>query len=314
VSTPIEISVVVCTRNRAASLEAALTSLARQTLAPARYEVIVVDNGSTDETPRLARAAGVRALVEPRVGLSRARNRGTEAAAGEIIAFLDDDAVAREDWLARIAAGFAAGDAGALTGRVEPLWEAPRPDWLPDVLLPYLSVVDWGARAGALHPGQWLCGTNMAFRRAALARAGGFSEALGRRGDVLLSSEEVLVQRRLAAHGIAARYDPSLVVDHRVPAERVAPAWLARRAYWQGVSNAICDRLAPGVLDARPWLRCAASGVTLVATSWRLASRGTRGVAGRCKALLRAGYVLGWTGLVTGPALRSPVPSRTLGA
>ena len=313
-SNAIEISVVVCTRNRAPSLAATLASLAAQTLDAARVEVVVVDNGSTDDTPDLlARTPGVRAVVEPRVGLSAARNTGVKAAAGEVVAFIDDDAVARADWLARIAAGFADGGVGALTGRVEPVWEAPRPVWLPDALLPYLSVVDWGGRACILERGQWLCGTNMAFRRAALARAGGFSEALGRRDGVLLSNEEVLVQRRLAADGVVARYDPAVVVGHRVPAERVAPDWLARRAFWQGVSNAICDRLAADVVGAPPWLRCAGSAAATVATPWRLAGRGTRGIEPRCKALLRAGYVLGWTGLVTGMALPSPRRSRTLG-
>ena len=312
-SNAIDISVVVCTRNRAASLPATLASLAEQTLDAARFEVVVVDNGSTDGTAALlARTPGVRAVAEPRVGLSAARNAGVSAAAGEVLAFIDDDAVARADWLARIAARFADVDVGALTGRVEPMWESPRPAWLPDALLPYLSVVDWGGRAGLLERGQWLCGTNMAFRRAELARAGGFSEALGRRDGVLLSNEEVLVQRRLAARGIAARYDPVVVVGHRVPTERVAPDWLARRAFWQGVSNAICDRLAADVGDPSAWLRCAGSAAATVAAPWRLAGRGTRGIEARCKAFLRTGYVLGWTGLVTGAALPSPVPARNV--
>lgn len=297
-----EISVVVCTRSRAPLLAATLASLGRQTLAADRYEVLVVDNGSSDDTPEVVRraagcGANLRGLSEPRTGLSRARNTGVAAAAGAVVAFVDDDALVSEEWLARIAASFAASTTGAVTGRVEPLWEAPRPPWLSDALLPYLSIVDWGAVAGALAPGRWLCGTNMAFRREDLLAVGGFAEDLGRRGEKLLSMEEVDVQSRLSARGVVLRYEPAMVVSHRVGAERLTPPWLERRAFWQGVSNAIFERHA-GVLRLRPWLHLAAFGGVLLAAPWRLRGRGgVERVERRCKALLRLGYVLGWARL-----------------
>jgi glucosyl-dolichyl phosphate glucuronosyltransferase len=298
-----EISVIVCTRNRAGSLAATLESLSRQTMDDARYEVVVVDNASTDETPDVvsrARRPNLRMVSEPRVGLSRARNTGTAAATGEIVVFLDDDAIASPDWLAAVATCFAAHAAGAATGRVEAVWEAARPAWLADGLLPYLSIVDWGERAGVLGAAQWLCGTNMAFRRRALLEVGGFPEDLGRVDDKLLSMEEVVVQRRLESRGVPVRYDPALVVRHRIPASRVTPQWLERRAFWQGVSSAICERRSTGALSLRPWLYFAAFGGLLLGTAWRIAGRGrVAGLERRCTALMRAGYVLGWSGIVS---------------
>jgi hypothetical protein len=186
-----------------------------------------------------------------------------------------------------------------VTGRVLPIWEAPRPAWLEDALLPYLSLVDRGRYAAALGPGRWLCGTNMAIRRAALADVGGFPDDLGRTDGTLRSMEEVVVQRWLEARGLATRYDPALVVRHRVPAARMTPAWFERRALWQGVSSARCERHCAGVLAARPWLCFAGFTAGLAARAWTLAGRGRpRGLARRCEALMRAGYVLGWSGLV----------------
>jgi glycosyltransferase involved in cell wall biosynthesis len=298
----IEISIIVCTRNRASSLTATLQSLARQTMDRGRYEVLVVDNASTDETAAVVAQAGtdnLRCLSEPKIGLSRARNTGVAAAAGDVVAFLDDDAIASEDWLAAIAACFAAHAPGAVTGNVQGLWEVERPSWLPDALLPYLSLVDWGDRAGALVRGQWLCGTNMALHRRALLDVGGFAEELGRIDEKLLGMEEVGVQRALERRGIPVRYDPALVVRHRVPASRVTPEWLERRAFWQGVSSALCERRCAGVLGARPWIHFAGFAGLLAARPWHLAGRGrAEGLEHRCTALMRAGYLLGWSGMV----------------
>jgi glycosyltransferase involved in cell wall biosynthesis len=298
-----EISVIVCTRNRAASLGATLDSLARQTMDRRRFEVLVVDNGSTDDTTAVVGRApldNLRALAEPRLGLSRARNAGVGAAAGDVLAFLDDDATASPDWLDAIAACVEAHAPAAIAGRVEPVWEDSRPDWLPDALLPYLSIVDWGSRGGPIERRQWLCGTNMAIRRHALLDVGGFPEALGRMDAKLLSMEEVVVQRRLERIGALVRYDPAVVVRHHVPASRLTPQWLERRAFWQGVSSALCERTSAGAFAPRPWGYFLGFAGLLLGSWWNLAGRGrVHGLEKRCAALMRAGYVLGWGGIVS---------------
>ena len=122
-------SIAICTLNRAADLKEALLSLLRQSY-PDPYEVIVVDNGSTDETRQVVEEYGklvsipVRYVYEERLGLSVARNRAIREASGEYVLFLDDDAIASEHWIAEIVALFERNPRiGCVGGKIEPLWE-----------------------------------------------------------------------------------------------------------------------------------------------------------------------------------------------
>jgi glucosyl-dolichyl phosphate glucuronosyltransferase len=245
----IRISAIICTLDRADYLRAALASLARQTAPPDAFEVIVVDNGSTDHTPAVLAAvrAALPALVvvtEPRQGLSHARNAGLAKARGDVVAFLDDDAEAEPDWLAALIACF---DGGAhrpacVGGPVTALWDAPRPHWLSASMLPYLTVIDWGLPAGELPPECFIAGVNIAFDRDQLRSLGGFPTALGRVGTNLLSNEELVVQRLLRAAGGSCRWEPSVRVGHHVHPSRLRRRWFLRRYYWQGVSDAVMAR------------------------------------------------------------------------
>ncbi|MGD8281588.1 MAG: glycosyltransferase family 2 protein [Gemmatimonadota bacterium] len=242
------VSAVICTRDRRRYLERSLVSLLQQSAGAGRYEILVVDNASRDDTA--AYLAGLDTgpipttiLHEATTGLSRARNLALSHARGTLIAFLDDDAVAAHDWIERIRAAFAArGDGMAgLAGRVEAIWESTRPDWLSGEALGALAVVDWGPDAGPLTAGQYVVGANMAFRTAALREVGGFPEHLGRIGGDLLSGEETFVADRLAERGRPVFYDPSVIAHHHVQAERLTRGWLVRRAFFQGVSRARAD-------------------------------------------------------------------------
>ena len=245
-SSNVRVSAVICTHNRRRYLEKAVDSLLHQSAAPAVYEILVVDNGSTDGTPayleEVAAATGrLTRLFEARLGLSRARNLGLERARGEFVAFLDDDAVARKDWIERIQCAFDGHgrSVGVLAGRTDPIWEAARPDWLSDRGLGALAIVDWGEDAGFLSEGQYMVGANMAFRTELLREVRGFPENLGRVGDNLLSGEEIFVARLLADRGYPTFYDPSVAVLHHVQRDRLARGWFLRRAYWEGLSRAI---------------------------------------------------------------------------
>jgi len=244
-----EISVVICTHDRHHLLDHAIGSVLEQSLSADRYEIIVVDN-SPDQAAAArhaerhrderVRGARVRYELEPKPGLSNARNVGAGLARGGIVAFIDDDATANRTWLAALLDGYAAFPAaGAVGGRVVPLWAGARPPWLHDDLLTYLSAVDWGGRTRVLRPGEWLAGTNVSFRRQELIECGGFSLGLGRRGSdrVLLSNEEIEVMDRLAARGLSGVYAPEACVEHRIDSARLTPAWLRRRIAWQAVSD-----------------------------------------------------------------------------
>ncbi|MCW5889735.1 MAG: glycosyltransferase family 2 protein [bacterium] len=258
---PPRISAIVCTQDRAAYLAKALRSLAAQTLVPDAYEVVVVDNASRDETPAVIAAAArgavpLIAVHEARRGLAHARNAGLRAAGAPFVAYLDDDAIASPAWLATLLAVFEEErpTPGCAGGRVDPIWEAPRPAWLSDALLPYLTVVDWTPAPGVLEEPRYIAGANLAFARAALEAVGGFAPELGRVGSVLLSNEEILVERRLRRRGYTCYYHPAAAVAHHVPASRLDRRWFLDRFWWQGVSDAVLETLD----DRRPaWRRIA---------------------------------------------------------
>ena len=250
----VSLSIVVCTRDRYALLRGCIGAIERQSLDAEKFELIVVDNSSD----RVAQAAFLKNLVvdcrcdyavEDRPGLSRARNIGTGLARGEIVAFLDDDALADPGWAEAILARFAARPGmGVLGGPVEPIWPAARPDWMPPGLDGFLTILDHGAEPHVLRAHEWLVGANLAFRKSALLAAGGFPETLGRAGEALLSNEDLAVVHRMVEAGLEAFYEPNMRVRHHVHAERLTQAWLRRRMGWQAVS----DLMTPGRTKGEP--------------------------------------------------------------
>ncbi len=218
-----KISVLICTRNRAKSLDATLQRFFAQNFAGGySYELIVVDNGSTDETKQVVercaaqRPGSAQYLFEKRRGLSFARNAGLLAAQGEIIAFTDDDVLVAENWLDEIHREFA-GDPSLcmLGGRVlladERLQSA--------TLMPHLKRGHFGLPDGV----NFVIGANMAFRREVFDRVGRFDVRLGA-GRFFAGSDDIeFVYRGLKA-GYRLLYAPNVLVYHnhnRVTLEQV---------------------------------------------------------------------------------------------
>lgn len=244
----LSISAVVCTHNRREPLLESLLSLLAQDLPKSDYEILVVDNASTDGTSELVRqrfgnAGNLRIVFEPRLGVAIARNTGARQARSNIVAYLDDDALAPPDYLRRFVELYAELEPspGVIGGEMAPIFSADRPEWLTDEVLRWASAwLGWSKEPHWL-PGdhsQWLCETNSAYRVDRLLEAGGFPENLGRVGDSLLSSEG-FVNNVLHQAGFPGYFDPSIVVRHRVSAERMTRTWYRRRAFWQGVSSAV---------------------------------------------------------------------------
>lgn len=243
------VSVVICTLRRPSHLRRALNSLALQTAQKGEFEVLVVDNGPDAQTRRVAaepfiEPLQIRYLIEEKRGLSPARRTGWRAARAHIVAYLDDDAIADSNWVSAIAAAFARSRPLACVGGPITLeWEDTRPRWLPPSLERYFSGLDLGTALRAMGPTEFAYGCNMAFSREVLERTNGFCAPLGRVGGSLLSNEEVLVQRQVDGLGLARVYDPAVGITHQVSSERLTVRWLHRRAYWQGVSDAVVLRL-----------------------------------------------------------------------
>ncbi|HEX7128347.1 MAG TPA: glycosyltransferase [Thermodesulfobacteriota bacterium] len=246
-------TILICTRDRAGLLAETLDSLRRLADPGEPYEVVVVDNGSTDDTRAVVEraAAGspvaLRYVYEPRGGLSAARNRGLREARGDRIAFTDDDVLVDAGWLAAFARAFAARPVDFLGGRVVPRWGAERPGWLPagrtrGEIWGAIALFDYGDEPRPL--GKPL-GANMAFRRAPLLEAGGFREDLGR-DRASLKGQEVpeLLERLKAASGRGGWYVPDAVVQHWIPPDRLTKGYFRRWFYWKGISRAaVKDRV-----------------------------------------------------------------------
>jgi glycosyltransferase involved in cell wall biosynthesis len=239
------ITAAICTLDRPARLDAAVASVLAQEPPEGGFALVIVDNAPSGEVARdLASRHGgdsrVCVVHEPATGLARARNAALERCATELIAFIDDDAIARPGWLRGLVAAFDAepAPAAAAGGPVDPRWDAPRPAWLADEALSYLSLLDLGPERRELTSREWFAGTNMAFHADALRAAGGFDPRLGRDAHgSLLSNEDTDALRRVRAGGGRAVYEPAAAVDHVIGAERLTQRWFRRRVAWQAASD-----------------------------------------------------------------------------
>lgn len=241
------VSVVVCTRNRSRTLAESSTALLAVDYPPDRWEVVIVDNRSTDDTLAVAHeiARGrpdlVRVIEQPELGLSATRNAGIRHARGEIIAFADDDAFPEREWLRALVEALLQENALAAGGPVEPWFQGELPRWFSDRYLPYLAAWDRGAEVHSLTYNEYPRGNNIAFRRIVFERFGYFSRQLGRTGSSLLSCEETELCLRIERGGGRILYAPKARIRHLTAAARITPDWLAQRFFAQGHSEAIVE-------------------------------------------------------------------------
>lgn len=250
------ISCIICTYNRDRYLAKALDSLLHQSLPPSLYEIILVDNASTDTTAEIARhyqsTPHFSYIYEARQGLSIARNRGISAAKGQYIAFLDDDAIAAPHWLSQMIQVFSEySDVVALGGKIDLIWELPPPDWLTKGMQAFFAKLDISDKPIYLDPPLHVYGCNMAFRKEALQAIGGFNEKLGITGEKMLTSEEILVQDILRKKGGRIFYDPAIAVQHHVQPEKMTQEWFLKRFMGQGESIAQMEMLTEGLNDKK---------------------------------------------------------------
>jgi glucosyl-dolichyl phosphate glucuronosyltransferase len=227
--------VVISSYNRADVLPRALHSLMDQDMDPARYEVVVVDNNSTDGTRQaVERFTGkvprVTYLFEPRQGVSYGRNTGIQAALAPIIAFTDDDVRVSRDWLSTILTLFAEHpEAACVGGRVLPSWPEPLPAWLGREHWAPLGLLDYGDQPLHVNAGRRLCliTANAAYRREVFDRIGMFAphvQAVGR--EVATEDHEIML--RLWRAGGQGLYWPALTATADVVAERMQRSYHRR--------------------------------------------------------------------------------------
>ncbi|BAY30174.1 glycosyl transferase family protein [Nostoc carneum NIES-2107] len=247
----IQISAIICTHNRDTYLGAAIDSLLAQDFA-AEFEVVVVDNNSSDRTKEVVaqRASNPRLkyVFEPTTGLSVARNTGAKLASGEILAYLDDDAVASDRWLSVFYDAYKNNSQLAIAGgKVTLLWpqDVQQPRWLSPGLAANLGAYDLGDSTTYIDkPSFTPRGLNYCIRRSFLEEIGGFDPHLGRVGKNLLSNEELQMTEFALQKGWQVAYLPAALVAHNVAPERLKRSWFLNRGWWQGISECYREQLA----------------------------------------------------------------------
>jgi glucosyl-dolichyl phosphate glucuronosyltransferase len=238
-----DVSVILCTYNRARLLDAALRSL-EGVKQPSGFswELLVVDNNSTDGTKAVVAAAGDRGvlpcryLFESRQGKSHALNTGIAQAKGDILAFTDDDVTFDPGWLEGIWRAFEERECVGVAGRIVPVWSSPRPRWYADsgpyALMTAIVRYEFGDERGPAVQPPW--GANMAYRRDAFVRHGGFDPRFGPMGRTLMRGEDILFARRLMAVGERLLYTPDAIVYHPVERERLTKRYFLAYYYQNG--------------------------------------------------------------------------------
>jgi glycosyltransferase involved in cell wall biosynthesis len=255
----LDATVLICTYNRAYLLSETLDSIAASRIdltRPLRWNVIVVDNNSSDDT-RVVVESRARTypvpllyLFEPRQGKSNALNTGLNATSAAVIAFTDDDVRVSEGWLEASCRPMLEDPTIDYTGGpVFPIWERPRPSWLDDDrsdLWGTLAILDYGKDPFVFEEKRRVpLGANMAVRRALIDRIGGFDPSLGRTGNSLLGQEQAEFFCRSRAIGARGLYVPEMSLHHHVPAKRLTPAYFRRWWFWKGISKRRLERRHP---------------------------------------------------------------------
>jgi glycosyltransferase involved in cell wall biosynthesis len=179
------------------------------------------------------------------VGISAARNHGIEQASGDIVAQIDDDAIADPDWIDELVSVYEATDAIAVGGKMTPEWVAGKPEFLPEEFYWLIGVT----HRGFADPGEEVrntFGSNISFRREVITELGGFDANVGRKGEAEIQAHESELGTRLRQEfdrGVV--YNPDAKVAHKVFAYRTEPLWLIKRAFWQGYSKRALETLLP---------------------------------------------------------------------
>jgi glycosyltransferase involved in cell wall biosynthesis len=245
------ITVIIPTRNRADLLGSALESLDSQTLSKDEFEVIVVDNGSTDHTADLVsglekKRENLRYVSEPTPGLHAGRHRGLKEAHGDVLVYIDDDIRATPSWLEAIAENFADPRVSMVGGNNYPDFQGPVPGWLEKLWarpalggqgIVYLSVLSLPDGRREISP-YLVWGCNFSVRKQVVLDAGGFhpdslpGELIRFRGD-----GETHVSRYVLENNLRCNYDSRVSVYHAVTRERMSFDYFRQRAFNQGVSD-----------------------------------------------------------------------------
>lgn len=255
---PADITIVVTTRNRRALLQRALEGMVNQTVPSHRYEILVLDNASTDGTDALVSTftsgpVRLKHSVFSTVGVSHARNRAMELVDTRLVAYCDDDVSVGPEFVGAILDAFDEDPSvSTVGGRVLLGWIGERPKWLPPSREGFFGQLDLGPQRQELRYPQTLFGPAMAFHTSTLRQQGGFPTLLGP-GTTMRFNDEVAVFHRQLLAGCKLVYDPRIQLTHHVHGRRATVLYFLRRSFAQGWSDAAME----GVSGTPSAWRCA---------------------------------------------------------
>jgi glucosyl-dolichyl phosphate glucuronosyltransferase len=296
------VTVILCTYNRCESLVRALGSVAVSHMPKGvTWEVLVIDNNSDDQTSDVAagfcaRYPGrFRYAFESQPGKSYALNKGIAQARGEVLAFMDDDVKVDPMWLQRLTAPLFGGQWAGCGGRILPDWGcAFPPRWLPDrgrYALAPLTLFDLGLKAGRLAESPF--GTNMAFTKAMFTIYGGFRTDLGPHPASEIRGEDSEFASRLLTAGERLWYEPSAIVYHPVPQNRLRKEFFL--AYWYDKGRA--DIRTRGIPSDMQWVVVGiplrlVRRLAVWTARWMLAFRPSRRLSNKLSVWCLAGQIM----------------------
>ena len=224
------ITLIICTYNREKYIRPLLESIAKNDYPTTEYEIVLVDNNCTDNTRGVCEdfsashpEVALRYVVESEQGLSAARNKGIKEAKGDIIIYVDDDALVDSDYIRIYAEHFAANpDTMAAGGPIEPLYETEEPKWMSPYTKALLTAwMNYGDNVREYPNGRYPGGGNAAYRKVVFDKVGLFNTELGRKGSALLASEEKDIFDKMKAQGMQVLYLPTPVLHHIIPQEKL---------------------------------------------------------------------------------------------
>ena len=242
------LSIIVCTYNRDKYLYGALKCIAENGFPADAYEIILVNNMSTDNTEAECQRFGhdypdvnFHYFVETSQGLSFARNRGIKESRGETLLFLDDDSYIQQDYLKNLQRQLNDHpEADAFGGKIDPIFESGEaPKWLSKWNYSWVSAIDMGDRVCQFEGKAFPIGANMGIRKAMLEKIGVFNTQLGRSKKNLMGGEEKDLFERIQQQGGLIYYFPDVIVNHVIPPTRTTKDYVKRLGEGVGRSERI---------------------------------------------------------------------------
>ena len=293
-------TVTLCTHNHADRLTRTLADLRGIRAPEAPWELLVIENGSTDATPLILASHAwpgewhVRVLREEKLGLSNARNRAIEEARGDYLIFVDDDETPDPEWLRCFESLIRDRAPDAFGGRIEVLFEGDRPEWLTDELLGFLGQLNRAEGVTLLtQPNTSFHGGNFGVRKAVCETVGGFDAMLGRKGADNTGGEEVDFYRRLLDHGFKVYWTPHALIHHRIQAGKLKRSYFLDLHYRQGRMEGIRRRGGGSRIPPRYLVPQLQRALHALLKQWAAEGRTTT-VRKEMNVAYFVGHILGW--------------------